>query len=62
MALLVTDSDGVSILVIYRYALKTKKVGTILSNLAKLLIAFTAICRLISLLICLSASLSQTIL
>ena len=46
-ALLITDGDGASILVIYRYALKTKKVGIILSNLAKLLIAFIAICRLI---------------
>jgi hypothetical protein len=52
------DGDGVSILVIYGYALKTKKVGIILSNSVKLLIAFTAICRLISLLTCLSASLS----
>jgi len=55
-ALLVTDGDRVSILVIYRYAPKTKRVGTILSGLAKLLIAFIAIYRLISLLTCLSVS------
>ena len=41
------DGDRVSILVIYGYAPKTKKVGIILSSLAKLLIAFTAIYRLI---------------
>ena len=58
MALLVTDSDGVSILVIYRYALKTKRVKTILFGPVKLLIAFTAICKLISLLSYSSASFS----
>ena len=52
------DGDRVSILVIYRYALKTKKIGTILSSLAKLLIAFIAIYKLIFLLTCLSANLS----
>ena len=62
LAFLITDSDRVFILVIYKYALKTKKVKIIPSGPAKLLIAFTAICRLISLLTCLSASLSQIIL
>ena len=57
LALLVIDSDRVSILVIYGYVLKTKRVGIILSGLAKLLIAFIAICRLIFLLICSSISL-----
>ena len=61
LALLVTDSDRASILVIYGYAPKTKRVGTILSGLAKSLIAFIAICKLISLLTYLSASLSQII-
>ena len=51
------DSDKVFILVIYKYTPKTKKVGTIPSSPAKLLIAFIAIYRLISLLIYLSASL-----
>ena len=51
------DGDGASILVIYRYAPKTKKVGIILSSLAELLIAFTAICRFISLLTYLSVNL-----
>ena len=46
LALLVTDSDKASILVIYGYALKTKKIGIILSSLAKLLIAFIAIYKL----------------
>jgi hypothetical protein len=55
---LVTDSNRASILVICGYTLKTKRVGTILSGLAKLLIAFTAIYRLISLLTYLSVSLS----
>ena len=55
------DGDRVSILVIYGYALKTKRVGTILSSLAELLIAFIAIYRFISLLTYLSASLSQII-
>ena len=41
------DSDKASILVICGYAPKTKKVGIILSGLAKLLIAFIVICRLI---------------
>ena len=50
------DSDRVSILVIYGYALKIKKIGIILSSLVKLLIAFIAIYKLISLLTCLSAS------
>ena len=50
------DSDKVFILVIYRYTLKTKRVETILSSLVKLLIAFIAIYRLISLLIYLSVS------
>ena len=49
-ALLVIDGDGVSILVIHGYAPKTKRVGIIPSGPAELLIAFTAICRLISLL------------
>ena len=57
-ALLVMDSDKASILVIYGYAPKTKRVGIILSNSAKSLIAFTAICKLISLSTYLSASLS----
>jgi hypothetical protein len=52
------DSDRVSILVICGYTLKTKRVGIILSGPAELLIAFTAICKLISLLTYLSASLS----
>ena len=52
------DGNKVSILVIYGYAPKTKKIGIILFSLAKLLIAFTAICRLISLSTCLSVSLS----
>ena len=52
------DGDRVSISVIYGYTLKTKRVKTILFGLAKLLIAFTAIYRLISLLTYLSASLS----
>ena len=56
-----TNSNKVSILVIYRYALKTKRVKIILSSLAKLLIAFTAIYKLISLLTYLSASFSQII-
>ena len=55
-ALLITDSDGVSILVIYRYAPKTKKIEIIPSSLAKSLMAFTAICKLISLLTYLSAN------
>ena len=40
------DNNKVSILVIYRYTLKTKKIGIILTSLAKLLIAFTAIYKL----------------
>jgi hypothetical protein len=56
LALLVINGDRVSILIIYGYALKTKKVGIILFNLAKLLIAFTAICKFISLLTYLSIS------
>ena len=50
------DSDGASILVICGYALKTKRVETILFGLAELLIAFTAIYKLISLLTCLSTN------
>ena len=50
------DNNRVSILVIRKYVLKTKKVEIILSGLAKLLIAFTAIYKLISLLTHLSAS------
>ena len=50
------DSNRASILVIYGYALKIKKVRTILFNLAKLLIAFIAIYKFISLLTYLSAS------
>ena len=50
------DGDKASILVICGYALKTKKIETILFSLAKLLIAFTAIYKFISLLTCLSAS------
>ena len=50
------DSNRASILVIYRYALKTKKVEIILFGLVKLLIALTAIYKLISLLTYLSAS------
>ena len=56
------DNNRASILVIRGYALKTKKVGIILFSLAKLLIAFTAIYKLISLLTYLSVSLSQIIL
>ena len=51
------DGNKASILVIYKYAPKTKKVGTIPSGPAELLIAFIAIYRLISLLTCSSASL-----
>ena len=50
------DNNRVSILVIYKYALKTKKVKTILFGLAKLLIAFIAIYKFINLLTYLSAS------
>ena len=50
LALLVIDSNRASILVICGYALKTKRVKTILFGPAKLLIAFTAIYKLISLL------------
>ena len=60
-ALLITDSNGVSILVIHKYAPKTKKVGIILFSLAKLLIAFTAIYKLISLLTYSSTSSSRMI-
>ena len=56
------DGNRVSILVIYGYALKTKKVGIILFSLAKLLIAFIVIYKLIFLLTCSPASLSQIIL
>ena len=49
------DSDGVSILVIYGYTLKTKKIRIILSSLAELLIAFIATYKLIPLLPYLSA-------
>ena len=56
------DGDKASILVIYGYAPKIKRVGIILFGLAELLIAFIAICRLISLLTCLSVSLSWIIL
>jgi hypothetical protein len=56
LALLVTDSNKASISVIYGYAPNTKKIEIILSSLAKLLMAFTAICKLISLLTYLSAS------
>ena len=51
------DSNRVFILVICRYTPKTKKVEMILSNLAKLLIAFIAIYKLIFLLTYLSTSL-----
>jgi hypothetical protein len=51
------DSDRASILAIYKYALKTKRVETILSSLAELLIAFTAIYILIFLLTYLSTNL-----
>ena len=51
------DNNGAFILVIYEYAPKTKRVGIILSSLAKLLIAFTAICKLIFLLTYLSVNL-----
>jgi hypothetical protein len=61
-ALLVMNIDKASVLVIYKYAPKTKRIGIILSSLAELLIAFTAICKLISLLTYLSTSLSQMIL
>ena len=50
------DSNKASILVIYKYALKTKKIIIILSSLAKLLTAFIVIYRLINLLIYSSAS------
>ena len=50
------DGNKVFILVIYRYALKTKRVEIILFSLAKLLIAFIAICKFIFLLTYLSAS------
>ena len=49
-----TNSNRASILVIYRYTLKTKKVKIIPSNLAKLLIDFIAIYKFISLLTYLS--------
>ena len=52
------DSDRVSILVIYKYTLKTKKVKTILFSLAKLLMAFITIYKLIFLLTCLSINFS----
>ena len=52
------DGNRAFILVICGYTLKTKKVEIIPSSLAKLLIAFTAICRLISLSTYLSVSLS----
>ena len=55
-ALLIIDGDKASISVICGYALKTKRVEIISFNLAKLLIAFIAICKFISLLTCLSAS------
>ena len=55
-ALLITDSDGVSILVIYKYALKTKKIEIIPFGLAELLIAFIAICKLISFLLGIKAN------
>ena len=58
LALLVMDSNRASILVIRGYTPKTKRVGIIPSGLAKLLIAFTAIYKLISLLTYLSVSLS----
>ena len=45
------DRDKRSILVSCKYALKTNKVGTILLNPVKLLIALIAICNIISLLI-----------
>ena len=51
------DNNKAFILVIYEYALKTKKVEIILSGSAKLLIAFIAIYILIFLLTCLSTSL-----
>ena len=51
------DGNKASILVIYGYAPKIKKVGIILFSLAKLLIAFIAICRLIFLLTYLSINL-----
>ena len=44
------DSNGVSILVIYRYILKIKKVKIILSSLAKLLKTFIAVYNFIGLL------------
>ena len=50
------DNNKVFILVICEYALKTKRIKTILSSLAKLLIAFIAIYKLISLLTYSSAS------
>ena len=55
-ALLIIDSNKVSILVIYGYTLKTKRVEIIPFSLAKLLIAFIAIYKLIFLLTYLSAS------
>ena len=45
------DGDKGSILVSYRYALKTNKIGTILLGPTKLLTALTAIYNIISLLI-----------
>ena len=51
------DNNRAFILVIYKYALKTKRVGIILSSLAKLLIAFIAIYKFISLLTYLFVSL-----
>ena len=55
-ALLITDSNKAFILLIYKYALKPKKVKIFLFSLAKLLIAFIAIYKLIFLLTYLSVS------
>jgi hypothetical protein len=51
------DNNKASILVIYKYAPKTKRVRIILFSLAELLIVFIAIYKLISLLTYSSASL-----
>jgi hypothetical protein len=51
-ALLVTKEEGGFILVSREYTPKTSKVGIMPSGLAESLIALTAICNIISLLIC----------
>jgi hypothetical protein len=57
IALLITNSNKVLLLVILRYTLKANRVSIILFSLAKSFIALTTIYRIISLLIYLLTSL-----